>query len=149
MGVSRPLTYVRCAHTLVHDRTVVDRQRELAMGRRRRVAAGDERRAVAYLRVSTEEQHLGPEAQRAAVEAWAKVRSVTSASWHLTKASAVLPSSRTGQGSSRPWMPSRATARDFWWWQNETGLPATSSRPAPSRRQLRPGAPELSRPVPR
>jgi DNA invertase Pin-like site-specific DNA recombinase len=33
-----------------------------------RVRPGDPSVAVAYLRVSTEEQHLGPEAQRAAIE---------------------------------------------------------------------------------
>lgn len=32
---------------------------------------GDSRRAVAYLRVSTDDQQLGPEAQRAQIEAWA------------------------------------------------------------------------------
>lgn len=34
------------------------------------------RRAVAYLRVSTDEQALGPEAQRAAIAAWARARGV-------------------------------------------------------------------------
>lgn len=33
--------------------------------------AGDPKLAVAYLRVSTQEQDLGPEAQRTAIEAWA------------------------------------------------------------------------------
>ena len=33
--------------------------------------AGDPKVAVAYLRVSTQEQDLGPEAQKAAIEAWA------------------------------------------------------------------------------
>jgi DNA invertase Pin-like site-specific DNA recombinase len=40
-------------------------------------------RAVAYLRVSTEDQRLGPEAQRAAIEAWAAREGVTVVSWHL------------------------------------------------------------------
>lgn len=43
---------------------------------------GDPSRAVAYLRVSTEEQHLGPEAQRASIAAWAKRTGVTVAAWH-------------------------------------------------------------------
>lgn len=43
----------------------------------------DPARAVAYLRVSTEEQHLGPEAQRAAIEAWAEREGVKIAAWHL------------------------------------------------------------------
>lgn len=36
----------------------------------------DPRRAVAYIRVSTDDQHLGPEAQRAALEEWAAAREV-------------------------------------------------------------------------
>jgi site-specific DNA recombinase len=39
--------------------------------------------AVAYIRVSTDEQRLGPEAQRAAVEAWATREGVQVASWHV------------------------------------------------------------------
>lgn len=45
-------------------------------------AKGDPARAVAYLRVSTEDQRLGPEAQRAAIEAWAKRDGVVVTSWH-------------------------------------------------------------------
>lgn len=44
--------------------------------------ATDPRIAVAYLRVSTDEQHLGPEAQRAALLAWAAREGVTIAAWH-------------------------------------------------------------------
>lgn len=43
----------------------------------------DAKRAVAYLRVSTEDQNLGPEAQRAQVEAWAAREGVTVVAWHL------------------------------------------------------------------
>lgn len=39
--------------------------------------------AVAYLRVSTEDQTLGPEAQRATIEAWSAREGVAVASWHL------------------------------------------------------------------
>jgi DNA invertase Pin-like site-specific DNA recombinase len=39
--------------------------------------------AVAYLRVSTEEQRLGPEAQRAAIESWAKREGVAVVAWHV------------------------------------------------------------------
>jgi DNA invertase Pin-like site-specific DNA recombinase len=39
--------------------------------------------AVAYLRVSTEDQKLGPEAQRAAIESWATREGVTIKAWHL------------------------------------------------------------------
>lgn len=42
----------------------------------------DHRRAVAYLRVSTDEQHLGLEAQRAAIEAWAAREGVELVAWH-------------------------------------------------------------------
>lgn len=38
--------------------------------------------AVAYLRVSTDDQALGPDAQRAAIERWAVARGVTVAAWH-------------------------------------------------------------------
>lgn len=37
----------------------------------------DNRTAVAYIRVSTEDQHLGPDAQRAAIAAWAERNGVT------------------------------------------------------------------------
>jgi DNA invertase Pin-like site-specific DNA recombinase len=41
------------------------------------------RLAVCYVRVSTEDQKLGPEAQRAAVEAWAAREGVQVAAWHV------------------------------------------------------------------
>jgi site-specific DNA recombinase len=41
------------------------------------------RLAVAYIRVSTEDQKLGPEAQRAAVEAWAARDGVCVAAWQV------------------------------------------------------------------
>ena len=42
---------------------------------------GNTHLAVAYLRVSTEDQNLGPEAQRRAIEAWAVREGVTVAAW--------------------------------------------------------------------
>lgn len=36
---------------------------------------------VAYVRVSTREQHLGPEAQRAAIESWAEAQGASIAAW--------------------------------------------------------------------
>jgi DNA invertase Pin-like site-specific DNA recombinase len=42
----------------------------------RRTKTGDPKVAVAYLRVSTDEQSLGPEAQRSAIEKWAQIRGV-------------------------------------------------------------------------
>jgi DNA invertase Pin-like site-specific DNA recombinase len=41
----------------------------------------DPTKAVAYLRVSTDRQELGPVAQRASIEAWAKANGVTVVAW--------------------------------------------------------------------
>lgn len=49
---------------------------------RRRNRGGDLRVAVAYLRVSTREQRLGPEAQREAIDRWASANGVRVAAWH-------------------------------------------------------------------
>lgn len=46
---------------------------------------GDHRVAVGYLRASTEEQHLGPDAQRAAIEAWAAREGVSVVAWHCDR----------------------------------------------------------------
>ena len=51
--------------------------------RNRKHPQKDQTRAVAYLRVSTEDQSLGPEAQRAAIENWALRQGVQILSWHL------------------------------------------------------------------
>lgn len=53
------------------------------MPRRTARSSADTRTAVAYLRVSTDEQLLGPEAQRAAIEAWATREGVTVVAWHV------------------------------------------------------------------
>jgi site-specific DNA recombinase len=45
--------------------------------------SGNARLAVAYIRVSTEDQRLGPEAQRAAIEAWAAREGVQVAAWRV------------------------------------------------------------------
>lgn len=45
--------------------------------------SGDPRLAIAYLRASTEEQRLGPEAQRAAIQAWADREGVSVVAWHV------------------------------------------------------------------
>jgi DNA invertase Pin-like site-specific DNA recombinase len=42
---------------------------------------GNPKLAVAYLRVSTEDQHLGPEAQKEAIERWAKANGVEVVVW--------------------------------------------------------------------
>lgn len=51
----------------------------------RRKPKGSAQLAVAYLRVSTEDQRLGPEAQRAAIVAWAERAGVTVAAWHTDR----------------------------------------------------------------
>lgn len=48
-------------------------------------ANADATKAIGYLRVSTDEQHLGPAAQRAAIERWAAAAKVTIVEWHLDK----------------------------------------------------------------
>ncbi|CAN5901089.1 hypothetical protein BH11MYX4_BH11MYX4_01840 [soil metagenome] len=49
----------------------------------RRAKAGDSKTAIGYLRVSTDEQRLGPEAQRASIEAWAAREGVSVVAWHV------------------------------------------------------------------
>jgi DNA invertase Pin-like site-specific DNA recombinase len=56
-------------------------KRPYVVGMSKRI--GNPRLAVAYIRVSTDEQRLGPEAQRAAVEAWAAREGVCVAAWHV------------------------------------------------------------------
>jgi site-specific DNA recombinase len=45
--------------------------------------SGNARLAVAYVRVSTDEQRLGPEAQRAAIEAWAAREGIEVGAWRV------------------------------------------------------------------
>jgi DNA invertase Pin-like site-specific DNA recombinase len=52
------------------------------MPRRSKAPSTSPRLAVAYLRASTDDQHLAPEAQRAALTAWAVREGVTIAAWH-------------------------------------------------------------------
>ena len=49
---------------------------------KRQKRAGNPTQAVAYIRVSTEDQHLGTEAQRAAITRWATLNGVTVVEWH-------------------------------------------------------------------
>ena len=53
------------------------------MGRKYAKSLRNPENAVAYMRVSTEEQHLGPEAQRKQIEGWAQRQGVTVVAWHL------------------------------------------------------------------
>ncbi len=55
------------------------------MARARTSKPGNPTTAVAYLRVSTDHQDLGPEAQRHAIEAWAAANGIEIISWHLDK----------------------------------------------------------------
>jgi site-specific DNA recombinase len=52
------------------------------MPRRSKAPSTSPRLAVAYLRASTDDQHLGPEAQRTALTAWAAREGVTIVAWH-------------------------------------------------------------------
>src|ERR1700689_3301472 len=49
----------------------------------KRVKNGSPLVAVAYVRVSKDDQKLGPEAQRASIEAWAAREGVEVAAWHV------------------------------------------------------------------
>lgn len=49
----------------------------------RRARPGDPLRAIGYLRVSTEDQRLGPDAQRAMIAAWAAREGVEVVGWHV------------------------------------------------------------------
>ena len=57
------------------------------MNATRRSRAGNAKSAVAYLRVSTDRQELGPEAQRAAIESWAAANGVLVVGWHVDQVS--------------------------------------------------------------
>jgi DNA invertase Pin-like site-specific DNA recombinase len=49
----------------------------------KRVRSGSPLVAVAYIRVSKDDQKLGPEAQRASIEAWAAREGVSVLAWHV------------------------------------------------------------------
>ena len=49
----------------------------------KRVRSGSPLVAVAYIRVSKDDQKLGPDAQRASIEAWAACEGVQVAAWHV------------------------------------------------------------------
>jgi DNA invertase Pin-like site-specific DNA recombinase len=66
------------------DDQILEALRPMTARRRARTPEASQR-AVAYLRVSTSAQDLGPEAQRAAIEAWAAREGVEVVSWHLDK----------------------------------------------------------------
>lgn len=49
---------------------------------KRNTSKGNPTKAIGYLRVSTDEQNLGPEAQRAAIETWGAREGVTIVGWY-------------------------------------------------------------------
>lgn len=49
---------------------------------KRKARRGDSKMAVAYVRVSTDDQRLGQDAQRASIEAWARREGVVIVAWH-------------------------------------------------------------------
>jgi DNA invertase Pin-like site-specific DNA recombinase len=57
----------------------------------KRARTGNPLVAVAYLRASTDDQKLSPEAQRVTVEAWAAREGVTVAAWHVDSVCSVTP----------------------------------------------------------
>ena len=61
----------------------------LVMGKR--IKSGAPKVAVAYIRVSKDEQKLGPEAQRASIEQWAARDGVSVVSWHVEHVTSVAP----------------------------------------------------------
>jgi DNA invertase Pin-like site-specific DNA recombinase len=55
------------------------------IGMKKKPIQTDPGRAIAYIRVSTEEQHLGPEAQRGAIERWASTENIEVVDWFIDK----------------------------------------------------------------
>ncbi len=51
------------------------------MSRTKAIRTGDATKAIGYIRVSKEEQNLGPEAQQAAINAWAARSGVKIVAW--------------------------------------------------------------------
>jgi DNA invertase Pin-like site-specific DNA recombinase len=53
------------------------------MARKSMKSLGNPSICIAYMRVSKEEQHLGPEAQRKQIELWAERQETTVVAWHI------------------------------------------------------------------
>jgi DNA invertase Pin-like site-specific DNA recombinase len=58
---------------------------------RKNTITGNAKLAIGYVRVSTDEQDLGPEAQRASIEAWAKRSGVIVVAWHEDRLCGATP----------------------------------------------------------
>ena len=61
---------------------------------RKQRAQGNPGTAVGYVRVSTEEQNLGPEAQRDEIRVWAKRQGVEVVAWHEDRLSGATPAEK-------------------------------------------------------
>ena len=82
-------TYLGFMSNQRNPRRAVRRSR---VGRRvGRQKAGNASLAVAVLRTSTEDQNLGPEAQRASIERWAASNGVSVVTWHEDRLSGATP----------------------------------------------------------
>jgi hypothetical protein len=80
---------------------------------RKRRAQGNPGTAVGYVRVSTEEQNLGPEAQRDEIRAWAKRQGVEVVAWHEDRVSGATPAEKREGFLS--WQP-RGIGWPVMWW---------------------------------
>jgi hypothetical protein len=70
--------------------------------------------AIGYVRVSTSAQELGPEAQRAQVEAWAVREGIQVAAWFVDAGVRGEPPSRRVRPSWGRWRPFASTGRASW-----------------------------------
>lgn len=74
----RALSYSTQTERLV----LTDAMQSHTLSAMKRTKQADAKLAVAYLRVSTDDQNLGPEAQRAAIARWAASHDIRFVSWH-------------------------------------------------------------------
>lgn len=70
---------------------MVNVQDQLNLKPRGRIRKTDPKKVVAYLRVSTGKQELGPEAQRASIEAYCRAKRLKVVAWHSETVSGAAP----------------------------------------------------------
>jgi site-specific DNA recombinase len=90
----------------------------------KRTKQGNPKIAVAYLRVSTDEQRLGPEAQREAIERWASRTGVQIAAWYTDQGV-----SGGAELSDRPGLQSAVDALE----EHGSGILVVAKRDRPAR----------------